>query len=106
MRLRIRLALAAALVSGPAAEAPAQWAYPGSAPYGYGPVYAFKDESLISINNSYLGYGNLVYQGPHPPAPGYATGYVAPPRRYVVTPPPAPVWRAPRRARVWRAYGR
>ena len=38
-------------------------------------TYAFKDEPLMSINRSYLGYSNFVWQGPHAPAPGYVTQY-------------------------------
>jgi hypothetical protein len=91
------LALAGALALGPAAIAKGQGMYAGSATYGYrypGPVssggyargYAFKDEPVMSINRSYLGYSNFVYYGPHPPAPGFLTdglasrapGYVRP----------------------------
>jgi hypothetical protein len=95
MRTMFGLALAGAIVLGEAGAARAQ------GPYGYRNYrapsvgaasprgYAFKDESLMSINNSYLGYGNFVYVGPDPPAPGYVSGV---PRSYS----PAPVRRGVR----------
>jgi hypothetical protein len=89
MRTPFGLALAGALALGPAAVARAQWVYAGSAPNAYRyPVapsggaysrgYAFKDEPLMSINRSYLGYSNFVYYGPHPPAPGFLADGLAP----------------------------
>jgi hypothetical protein len=64
-------------------------------------VYAFKDEPLMSINNSYLGYGNLVYVGPNPPSPGYVTRYGQMQSAGVVrTPGPVP------QRRGFRLFGR
>ena len=90
MRTLLGLGLAGAVTLGAAAGASAQ------APSGH--PYSFKDEPLMSINRSYLGYSNFVYYGPGLPAhanpPGRAAAVGAP----VYTQPPAP---APARAPVY-----
>jgi hypothetical protein len=86
MRTLSGLSLAAALVLVGAAETRAQWVYAGSRPtYG---GYAFKDEPLMSINRSYLGYSNFVDYGPES-ALGAYSGYNAAVRARAY--PPAPV---------------
>jgi hypothetical protein len=111
MRTVFGLALTGALVLGHAAAARAQGAMIGGAPYGnrysgppphaapYRRVYSYMDEPVMSINRSYLGYSNFVYDGPGLPPGGYATGY-----RYV--PAPGYVTPAPRGFRRfgWRRY--
>ena len=103
MRTRFGMTTAIALLLGSAAGTQAQ-TY-GGPPY----PYRYKDEPLMSINRSYLGYSNFVDYGPRPPAHanppprgGYVTGYAAPrapvyatPRAPVYTTAPAPVYSAP-----------
>jgi hypothetical protein len=96
------LFVALALALGVAADARAQWVYSGSAPYGYqyyypAPpagavyprVYAFKDEPVMSVNRSYLGYTNLVDVSGRPSAPRFMTDYGNRTQGYYV-PAPAP----------------
>jgi hypothetical protein len=47
-----------------------QYPRANSAPVRVAPSrgYAYKDESLLSINRSYLGYSNLIDTSPRPPA--------------------------------------
>ena len=74
MRTKRRLGLAAAaLLLGLAGEGRAQQVVSS----GGTPVrgYDFNREPLMSVNRSYLGYGNFTYQGASPPAPGYVTPY-------------------------------
>ena len=104
MRTLFGLTLTAALAFGHADAARAQMAYAGRPAPGpsYAQPYKFSDESLFSINRSYLGYSNFVYRGPGgPPAPGYVTGYGAP-RSQVYTPAPVP---ARRGGWFWRRQG-
>lgn len=87
MRALFGLVPAASLLLAFAASAQAQWPSAGGVSYApqYGGYsagaavsprpYAFRDESPISINNAYLGYGNLVDSSGRPPAPGYVTRY-------------------------------
>jgi hypothetical protein len=82
--------MAATLVLASAGESRAQWVYAGSRPTYCG--YAFKDEPLMSINRSYLGYSNFVDYGPDS-ALGAYSGYNAAVRARAY--PPAPV-QAPR----------
>jgi hypothetical protein len=94
MRTLLALGVAGALTLGAAAGASAQ------APYGR--PYYFKDEPLMSINRSYLGYSNFVYYGPglpahaNPPgrtaAPARAPVYVQPPARYAAPTRPIARW--------------
>ncbi len=83
MRTLVRLALAASLASGLGGHARAQ--APRAAGGAYAAPYprgrAFEDESLVSINRSYLGYGNSLDRRLSPTAPGYVTGRAAPARR-------------------------
>lgn len=96
MRTTFGLALAGALVLGLSGAAQAQGT---SAPYGY----RFKDEPVMSVNRSYLGYTNFVYYGPDP-AFGYPPKYKTfRPQTYVHTPAPAPVYAPPRRG--FRLFG-
>jgi hypothetical protein len=107
--MRLRILGLAVVACSLATEARAQWAYPGAAPYRYGPVHAFRDESILSINNSYLGYGNLVDVRPNPPALGSgAIGDTAPAWHGFIAPPapiPTPVWQTPRRFQRWTVFG-
>src|SRR5262249_31641018 len=93
MRTRIGLSVVGAVALGCVADASAQGYY--SRPY------SFKDEPVMSINNSYLGYGNFVYPAPEPPAhanpPGW--GGATAPRYYVQR--PAPVYYVQRPAQVY-----
>jgi hypothetical protein len=106
MRILFGLGLASAFTLGSAASASAQ--------ASYGRPYYFKDESLMSINRSYLGYSNFVYYGPglpahadppgrtaapvrapvyvRPPAPARAPVYVQPPARYSAPGRPVTRW--------------
>lgn len=81
---------------------PAAYSYYSApaAPAGSARGYAFKDEPLMSINRSYLGYSNFVYYGPGSPSPyatapgtaparGYVAGSAAPPTYYYYARPPA-----------------
>ncbi|MDR3635848.1 MAG: hypothetical protein P4L84_18745 [Isosphaeraceae bacterium] len=97
MRTLFGPALAAILALAGVSGARGQTVYVGAAPNGYyrapAPVYsqnyAFKDEPLMSINRSYLGYSNLTYTGPGSLSPFGATGTgtaVAP--AYVSAPAP------------------
>jgi len=93
MRTRFGITTAIALVLGSAAGTQAQTTS-GGAPY----PYRYKDEPLMSINRSYLGYTNFVDYGPGlpahanpPPRGGYVTGYTAR-RAPVYTAPRAPVY--------------
>lgn len=102
------LALAAVIALGVATEGRAQsggvgaasatpMIHPSAPVAGVAPpgVYAFKDEPVMSINNSYLGYSNFV--DPDHTAPRYVFGHgVAQPPVY------API---PQR-RVGRWFGR
>lgn len=106
MRTLIGLALTAAFAPAFAGNAGAQWPQSGGAPYpyagrpsaGYPRGHAFADESLFSVNNSYLGYGNFIDRSPSPSAPGYFTGRAA---------PRPPGYAAPARhgRRFWRRQG-
>lgn len=96
MRLGFGFSVAALLLASGASVSHAQGTY---APQYYGnvpapgaagsPGYAFKDEPLVSVNRSYLGYSNLVYRGPgslspfqpRPTQPTPAPGGYAPVRR-------------------------
>ena len=92
MRNATGIALATALLLAAATEARAQTAYPYSRPY------RFSDESLVSINRSYLGYSNFAWGGPGrpahaepPPRGGSVNMYPsAQPRTYYYTPAPVP----------------
>jgi hypothetical protein len=96
----IALATVLTLGLGAAAEARAQAAYPYNRPY------RFSDESLFSINRSYLGYSNLDWRGPGLPAhaeppPRGGHVYTQPnvqPRTYY-TPAPGGRWSG-----RWRGY--
>lgn len=110
MRTLYGLVLTGVLVFGGASLAEAQMASTGAGPAaysyysapapsaGYARGYAFKDEPLMSINRSYLGYSNFVYYGPGSPSPyatapstaparGYVAGYTTPPTYYYTRPP-------------------
>jgi len=79
MRLLIGAGIAASLLVGASLDARAQVEaspsprvfYPSAPIPGVTPpgAYAFKDEPVMSINNSYLGYSNFV--DPNYPAPRY-----------------------------------
>lgn len=102
------LALATVFILGVSAEGRAQsghvgaastapMTYPTSPAAGVTPpgAYAFKDEPVMSINNSYLGYSNFI--DPDHPAPRYIFNHrVAQPPVYA----PAP------QGRVVRWFGR
>jgi hypothetical protein len=89
MRILFGLALAGAFSLGHVADVRAQGAYypaPPAAPVYRG--YAFKDEPLMSINRSYLGYSNFVDYGPES-ALGSYSGYNAAVRARAAAPAPA-----------------
>jgi hypothetical protein len=108
MRTLIILGLAGVLVFEAASHASAQGAY--------GRPYAFKDEPVMSINNSYLGYGNFVYPGPGLPAHANPPGWYSAPRTwtpapaqaharvYVRRPAPAPAPAPARRTIRWNGW--
>jgi hypothetical protein len=74
MRTRLSLASAATVMLGLVADVQAQWVYTRGAPaVAYPRGYSFRDEPVMSINNSYLGYGNFTYYGPTL-APRFLTG--------------------------------
>lgn len=64
-----------------------QMVYTGGAPTRPG-GRAFQDEPVMSINNSYLGYGDFTYYGPPVSPFGNARRPAAPTRGYVVAPAP------------------
>jgi hypothetical protein len=99
MRILTGLALATVIALGFSTESRSQAGYARVAPsapmiYPTTPVagvtpagaYAFKDEPVMSINNSYLGYSNFV--DPSHPAPRYIfnQGAVRPPVSYAPIP--------------------
>ncbi len=97
MRTRWFVPLGAVVLLVPSLSARGQSAYSGT--------YSFKNEPLASVNQSYLGYSNFVYQGPRAPSPyPYPYGYpTAPapaavqPRTYVAAPAPTTYVAAPPR---------
>jgi hypothetical protein len=114
MPARTTLVLTASIVLGASTEGSARGGHavaaPSAAPMVYptAPVagatppgsYAFKDEPVMSINNSYLGYSNFV--DPDHPTPRYVFSHGA-------TQPQvhAPIrQRPPRRWFGWRRRGR
>jgi hypothetical protein len=72
------------------------------APRTYSRGYAFKDESILSVNNSYLGYGNLVDPGLPSSAPRYDRAYIVRPNlgSFAAYPAPRPGLRW-----YWRRHG-
>jgi hypothetical protein len=96
MRTLFGLALAGAFMLGHPDAAQAQGP---SAPY----PYRFKDEPLMSINRSYLGYSNFNYYGPDPALGAYTTYRASRPQTYVQAPASAPVQVPARRG--FRLFG-
>jgi hypothetical protein len=91
-------ALAVLALSG-GVRVSAQMVYTGAGPAPPGGYSFGKSESMFSINNSYLGYSNFTYYGPHAPAVGYSLPPKAPAPRYVAAPARAV---APRRVFQYR----